>query len=105
MYYELMSKPIIQIKKREYILQYKKEILEIITEMLKSDAPTNYVNYNIYKDCFITFTQEIVEKYKVLNAPSVEYVIDDVQLVDKQIFIRPKSKTIIDCMKKYQDNI
>jgi len=105
MYYELMTKPIIQIKKREYILQYKKEILEIVTDMLQLDAPTNYVNYNIYKECFITFSQDIIEKYKVLNAPTVEYMIDDAELVDKQIFIRPKSKTIIECMKKYQDNV
>ena len=102
MYYEIMSKPTKKNNKREYIIKHKKEILE---EMMKIDAPTKYVNYTIYKDSFFTFSQEVIEKHNVLNTPKVEYIIDDAELIDKQILFKPKPKTIIECMKKYNDNI
>ena len=106
MYYEIMSKPIIKTNKREYIIQHKEEILKIVEEMLKPDAPTNYTNYSIYKDCFISFSHEILEKYKVLNSPKIEYIIDDGEIMDKHILLQPKTKTsIIECMKKYNDSI
>ena len=100
MYYEIMSKPTIKNNKREYIVKHKKEILEIVDEMLKIDAPTKYVNYAMYKDCFFTFSQDIIEKHNVLNTPKIEYIIDDAELIDKHILFKPKTRTIIECMKK-----
>lgn len=100
MYYELMSKPPIKITKREYIIKHKEEIIKIVGEMLQPDAPKKYENYNIYKDCFATFSQEIIEKHLVLNAPHIEYITDDAELIGKNILLRPKTKTIIECMKK-----
>ena len=100
MYYEIMSKPIIRNNKREYILKHNKEILDVVNEMLKPDAPLQFNNYDIYKECFLNFAQEVVDKYIVLNTPRVEYITDDAQLIDKQILIKPKIKSVIECMKK-----
>ena len=105
MYYEIMSKPIIKKNNREYIIQHKKEILKIVEEMLNSEAPIKYANYGLYKDCFITFAHDIIEKYIVLNSPKIEYIIDEVELFDKHILLKPKTKSIIECMKKYNDNV
>jgi len=53
----------------------------------------------------MTFAQDIIEKYTLLNEPKIEYIIKDAELIDKQILIKPKTKSVVEIMKKYNDNI
>jgi hypothetical protein len=105
MYYEIMSKPNKTQAKREFIMKHKDQILKIVNEMLKKDAPIEFNNYDIYKDSFMTFSQDIIEKYTLLNEPKIEYITKDAELIDKQILLKPKTKTVVEIMKKYNDNI
>ena len=107
MYYEIMSKPTKKQIKREFIMKNKEKIISIVNEMLEKDAPFAFDNYDIYKDSFMTFAQDIIEKYTLLNEPKIEYMIPDPELIDKHLMIQPKSKarTIVEIMKKYNDNI
>ena len=106
MYYEIMSRPTKTQIKREFIMKNKEKIIFIVNEMLQKDAPIAFDNYDIYKESFMTFAQDIIEKHTLLNEPRVEYIIPDPQLVDKHILIQPKTKrTIVEIMKKYNDNV
>ena len=105
MYYEIMSKPTSKHVTRNYILTHKEQIMNIVTEMLKNDAPIRFDNYDIYKEPFITFAQDIIEKYIILNEPKVEYVIQGCELIDKHIILKPKLKSVVEIMKKYNDNV
>jgi hypothetical protein len=105
MYYEIMSKPSNKHITRDYIFKHKEQIIKIVDEMLKKDAPIRFTEYDIYREAFNTFAQDIIEKHTLLNEPRVEYIIPDCELVDKQILIRPKTKTIVEIMKKYSDTI
>jgi 5'(3')-deoxyribonucleotidase len=54
----------------------------------------------------MTFAQDVIEKYTLLNEPKIEYIIPDPELVDKNLMIQPKTRrTIVEIMKKYNDNI
>jgi hypothetical protein len=105
MYYEIMSKPNKTQIKREFIMKHKEKILNIVTEMLNKDAPIKFNNYDIYNEPFMTFAQDIIEKYTLLNEPKIEYIIKDAEMIDKQILIKPKTKSVVEIMKKYNDNI
>ena len=106
MYYEIMSNPTKKQIKREFIMKNKETIATIVNEMLKKDAPIAFDNYDIYKEPFMTFAQDIIEKYTLMNEPKVEYIIPDPELVDKNLMIHPKTKrTIVEIMKKYNDNV
>jgi len=107
MYYEIMSNPPKSQIKREFIMKNKDKILTIVTRMLEKDAPIAFNNYDIYKEPFMTFAQDVIEKYTLLNEPKVEYIIQDAELIDKHLLLQPKSKskTIVDIMKKYNDNV
>jgi hypothetical protein len=105
MYYEIMSKPNKSQIKRDFIMKHKEKILNIVTEMLNKDAPISFNNYDIYKDPFMVFAQDIIEKYTLLNEPKIEYITKDAELIDKQILIKPKTKTVVEIMKKYNDNV
>jgi len=106
MYYEIMSKPTKKQIKREFIMKNKEKIISIVNEMLEKDAPIAFDNYDIYKESFMTFAQDIIEKYTLLNEPKIEYMIPDPELVDKNLMIQPKTRrTIVEIMKKYNDNI
>ena len=105
MYYEIMSNPPNKQIKRDYVLKHKDKIIKIVDEMLKKDAPIMFNNYDIYKEPFMTFVQDVIEKYILLNEPKIEYIIEDGPLVDKQILIKPKVKSVIEIMKKYNDNV
>lgn len=107
MYYEIMSKPTQKQIKREFIIKNKEKIITIVTEMLKKDAPIAFDNYDIYKESFTTFAQDVIEKYTLLNEPKVEYIIQDPELVDKHLLIQPKArgKSIVEIMKKYSDSV
>jgi len=107
MYYEIMSKPTSKQIKREFIMKHKDKIVDIVNEMVKKDAPICFDNYDIYKESFMTFAQDIIEKYTLLNEPKIEYIIHAPELIDKQILLQPKvrNKTIVEIMKKYNDSI
>ena len=105
MYYEIMSKPNKTQIKREFIMKHKEQIVKIVTEMLNKDAPVTFNNYEINKEPFMTFAQDIIEKHTLLNEPKIEYIIKDAELIDKQILLKPKTKTVVEIMKKYNDNI
>ena len=106
MYYEMMSKPTQKQIKREFVLKHKEKIIQIVDDMLQKDAPISFNHYDIYKDAFTTFAQDIIEKYTLLHEPKIEYIIDDCELIDKHILLTPKTKTsIVEIMKKYSDNV
>jgi hypothetical protein len=105
MYYEMMSHPTTKQIKREFVLKHKEQILQIVEDMLKKDAPIAFDHYDIYKDSFTTFAQDIIEKYTLLHEPNVEYITEDCELIDKHILLKPKTKTIVEIMKKYSDNV
>jgi hypothetical protein len=105
MYYEIMATPPNKQIKREFVIKHKDKIITIVNEMLKKDAPIMFNNYDIYRESFMTFAQEIIEKHTLLNEPKIEYIIPDCQLVDRQILLKPKVKTVVEIMKKYNDNI
>jgi hypothetical protein len=107
MYYEIMSSPPKKQIKREFIIKHKDNILKIVNQMLEKDAPIAFNNYDIYKEPFITFAQDIIEKHTLLNEPKIEYIIQDAVLIDKHLMIQPKAKarTIVEIMKKYNDNV
>ena len=107
MYYEIMSNPTKTQLKREFIIKNKDKILSIVTQMLEKDAPIAFDNYDIYKESFMTFAQDVIEKHTLLNEPRVEYIIPDPELIDKHLLLQPKSKakTIVEIMKKYNDNV
>ena len=107
MYYEIMYKPSNKHITREYIIKHKEQIIKIVDEMLKKDAPIRFNEYDIYREAFNTFAQDIIEKYTLLNEPKIEYIIHAPELIDKQILLQPKvrSKTIVEIMKKYNDSI
>jgi hypothetical protein len=102
-----MTKPTKKQIKREFIMKNKEKILIIVNEMLEKDAPILFDNYDIYKESFMTFAQDIIEKYTLLNEPKVEYIIADAELIDKHLLIQPKIKTrtIVEIMKKYNDSV
>ena len=101
-----MSKPTQKQIKREFVLKHKEKILQIVNDMLQKDAPIAFNHYDIYKDAFTTFAQDIVEKYTFLHEPKIEYITEDCELIDKHILLKPKSKTsIVEIMKKYSDNV
>ena len=108
MYYEIMTTPPTKQIKREFIMKHKDKIISIVNEMLQKDAPIMFNNYDIYKEPFTVFAQDIIEKYTLLNEPKIEYIIQDAELIDKHLMIQPKmahKKTIIEIMKKYNDNV
>jgi len=107
MYYEIMSNPPKSQIKREFIMKNKDKILTIVTRMLEKDAPIAFNNYDIYKEPFMTFAQDVIEKYTLLNEPKVEYIIQDAELIDKHLLLQPKTKsrTVVEIMKKYNDNV
>jgi len=107
MYYEIMSKPTKKQIKREFVMKHSDIILTIVEEMLKKDAPISFDNYDIYKDSFTAFVQDIIEKYTLLNEPKIEYITQDAEMIDKHLYLQPKTtkKTILEIMKKYNDNV
>jgi hypothetical protein len=106
MYYEIMTNPTKTQMKREFVMKNKEKIISIVNEMLQKDAPIAFNNYDIYKEPFMTFAQDVIEKYTLLNEPRVEYMIPDPVLIDKNLMIHPKTKrTIVEIMKKYNDNV
>jgi len=80
-------------------------ILEIVHNMLKSDAETTYENYHIYKKIFYEFSHEIESIDKHINV-----VLDSSNVIDKSypdisdilvknINIIYKHKSVIDLLK------
>ena len=101
MYYELMSKHKSNEIKREKILEHREDILRIIDKMLEKDSHLTYEYYDLYKDSLFTFSKEIIDKLTILRAPHITFDIPYNESIDKQIMIKPKTKTrtIIEMMK------
>ena len=102
MYYELMTKHTISEIKREKILEHREDILRIIDKMLERDSHLTYEYYDLYKDALFTFSKEIIDKLTILRSQTVTFDIPYNEGIDKQLIIKPKTKTrtIIEMMKK-----
>jgi hypothetical protein len=102
MYYELMTKQKSSEIKREKILEHREDILRIIDKMLEKDSHLTYEYYDLYKDSLFAFSKEIIDKLTILRSQHVTFDIPYNEGVDKQIMIKPKTKTrtIIEMMKK-----
>jgi hypothetical protein len=100
MFYELMAPGNKNEIKRQKIIENKEEILRIVNKMLDKDAHLNYEYYDLYKDTFYTFSKDVIDKTTMLRTPNIVVDIQEVQGIDKTIFLKPKSKTIIELMKK-----
>ena len=87
---------------RNKIIENKEEIIKIVQNMLDKDAHLNYEYYDIYKDSFYAFSKDVIDKTTILRTPSITFDIQnmDINGIDKKIFIKPKSKTIIEMFKK-----
>ena len=97
MYYEKITKH----KTKVNMIKYKEDIQTIFNALLKED--TQFENYYLYKEEYDNFINNIIGKIISLKSPVIEnhYDIDCQTLVlDKQIFIKPKEKTVIGLMKK-----
>jgi hypothetical protein len=68
--------------------------------MLDKDAHLNYEYYDLYKDSFYTFSKDVIDKTTILRTPHIVIDIQDVTSIDKTILLKPKTKTIIELMKK-----
>jgi hypothetical protein len=100
MFYELMAPGNKNEIKRQKIIENKEEILRIVNKMLDKDAHLNYEYYDLYKDTFYTFSKDVIDKTTMLRTPNIVVDIQEIQGIDKTIFLKPKSKTIIELMKK-----
>jgi hypothetical protein len=100
MFYELMAPGNKNEIKRQKIVEHKEEILRIVNKMLDKDAHLNYEYYDLYKDTFYTFSKDVIDKTTMLRTPNIVIDIQEVQGIDKTIFLKPKPKTIIELMKK-----
>ena len=100
MFYELMAPGNKNEIKRQKIIENKEEILIIVNKMLDKDAHLNYEYYDLYKDTFYTFSKDVIDKTTMLRTPNIVVDIQEIQGIDKTIFLKPKSKTIIELMKK-----
>ena len=95
MYYEKITK----YKTKVNMSKYKEDIQKIFNALLKED--TKFENYYLYKEEYDIFIDNIIGKIVSLNAPPI--IIESSftpMLIDKQIFIKPKEKTVIGLMKK-----
>ena len=100
MFYELMAPGNKNEIKRQKIIENKEEILRIVNKMLDKDAHLNYEYYDLYKDSFYTFSKDVIDKTTILRTPHIVIDIQDVTSIDKTILLKPKTKTIIELMKK-----
>lgn len=100
MFYELMTPKNKNEIKRQKIIEHKEEILRIVNKMLDKDAHLNYEYYDLYKDNFYTFSKDVIDKTTILRTPNIVFDIQDISGIDKTIFLKPKTKTIIELMKK-----
>jgi hypothetical protein len=97
MYYEKITK----YKTKVNMIKYKEDIQTIFNALLKED--TQFENYYLYKEEYDNFINNIIGKIISLKSPVIEnhYDIDcQTFVLDKQIFIKPKEKTVIGLMKK-----
>ena len=102
MYYELMTKQKSSEIKRVKILEHREDIIRIIDKMLEKDSHLTYEYYDLYKDSLFTFSKEIIDKLTILRSQHITFDIPYNEGVDKQIMIKPntKTRTIIEMMKK-----
>ena len=96
MYYEKITKH----KTKVNMSKYREDIQKIFNALLKED--TKFENYYLYKEDYDIFMDNIIGKIITLNTPPVimEESSSVPMLIDKQIFIKPKEKTVIGLMKK-----
>jgi len=97
MYYEKITK----YKTKVNMSKYREDIQKIFNALLKED--TTFENYNLYKEDYDAFIDNIIGKIVSLNQPPIimeSHQSDSVFLIDKTIFIKPKEKTVIGMMKK-----
>jgi hypothetical protein len=96
MYYEKITK----YKTKVNMAKYREEIQQIFNALLKED--TKFENYYLYKEEYDLFIDNIIGKIVSLNQPPfiMEESKSPMLLVDKQIMIKPKEKTVIGLMKK-----
>jgi hypothetical protein len=100
MFYEMLTPKNKNEMKRQKIIEHKEEILRIVNKMLDKDAHLNYEYYDLYKDSFYTFSKDVIDKTTILRTPHIVIDIQDVTSIDKTILLKPKTKTIIELMKK-----
>jgi hypothetical protein len=100
MFYEILTPKNKNEMKRQKIIEHKEEILRIVNKMLDKDAHLNYEYYDLYKDSFYTFSKDVIDKTTILRTPHIVIDIQDVTSIDKTILLKPKTKTIIELMKK-----
>ena len=96
MYYEKITK----YKTKVNMTKYKDDIQQIFNALLKED--TKFENYNLYKEDYDIFIDNIIGKIVSLKTPPViiEEPHNSILLIDRQILIKPKEKTVIGLMKK-----
>jgi len=95
MYYEKITK----YKTKVNLTKYRQDIQKIFNALLKED--TKFENYHLFKEDYDIFIDNIIGKIITMNTPPfIEETSYPVLLIDKQIFIKPKEKTVIGLMKK-----
>ena len=101
MYYEKITK----YKTKVNMSKYREEIQKIFNALLKED--TKFENYNLYKEDYDIFIDNIIGKIVTTNQPPfvMEETPSDSQsqtlIMDKQLLIKPKEKkSVIGLMKK-----
>ena len=100
MFFELLTNKTTNEIKRNTIIENKEEIIRIVERMLDKDAHLNYEYYDLYKDTFYAFSKDVIDKTTILRTPSITFDIGEIHGIDRTIFIKPKSKTIIEMLKK-----
>lgn len=102
MFFELLTNKTTTEIKRNKIIENKEEIIRIVEKMLEKDSHLTYEYYDLYKDSFYAFSKDVIDKTTILRTPSITFDIQNIEIngIDKTIFIKPKSKTIIEMLKK-----
>jgi hypothetical protein len=100
MFFELITKKNINEIKRNTINENKEEIIRIVQHMLEKDSHLNYEYYDLYKDSFYAFSKDVIDKTTLLRTPNIVFEISETNHIDKTILLKPKTKTIIEMLKK-----
>ena len=100
MYYELLTTKQKNEIKRDKIIDNKEEILRIAQKMLDKDSHLNYEYYDLYKDSFYAFSKDVIDKTTLLRTPNIVFEVSETNNIDKTILLKPKTKTIIEMLKK-----
>jgi hypothetical protein len=84
--------------------QNKKEVLLILKEMIKPDAPKKYEHYSKYQDLLDALILQIHEINHIENYPAPDNSVPPFIEEDKTLVVKPKTTSILELFSKVKVN-